>query len=36
MLTTKKEDGNIHNRFACDVYLKAAFSLLVVDVGVGI
>ena len=36
VLTTKNEDGNIHDRFVCDVYLRAAFILLAVDVGGGV
>ena len=36
MLTVKKEDGNIHDRFARSSYLRAAFMSLAVDVGGGI
>ena len=36
VLTTKKEDGNIHDRYARSVYLKAAFVSLAVDVGEGV
>ena len=36
VLTTKKEDGNIRDRFACGVYLRAAFISLAVDIGGGV
>ena len=36
MLATKKEDGNVHARLPCSVYLRVAFILLRVDVGGGI
>ena len=38
MLTTKKNDGNIHDTcvFTCSVYLRAAFISLVVNVGGGV
>ena len=32
----KKEDGNIHDRFACGVYLREAFISLLVNVGGGV
>ena len=36
LTTKKKDDGNVHNRFACSVYLRVAFISLVVDVGEGV
>ena len=36
MLTMKKEDGMIQDRFACSVYLRAVFISLMVVVGGGI
>ena len=32
VLTAKKEDGTIHDRIACGVYLRAVFISLAVDV----
>ena len=34
--TLKKDYANIHDRFACDVHLSAAFILLLVNVGGGV
>ena len=36
VLTTKKEDGNIQDRFTCGVYFRVASISLVVDVGGGV
>ena len=36
VLTAKKKHGNIHDRFACGVYLMASFISLVVNVGGGV
>ena len=36
VLTAKKEDGTIHDRIACGVYLRAVFISLAVDVWEGI
>ena len=32
VLSAKKEHGNIHDRFACGVYLRAVIILLAVDI----
>ena len=36
VLIMKKEDGNIHDRFACGVYLRAEFISLAFNIGGGV